>query len=319
MKQSRAFLSTVLCLSFAITNSCSQTTKPPQFRVFGMFAATTPCNETAKKLLGISPDTNCEMMKWHLTLQEDANTSAPTGYLLNCFFGKAKQGTKNLTNDSTTVRYKGKWSTIKDHDNEIYQLQVNDPQLSISFLKLGNNMLHLLDENNQLMIGSAAWSYTLNRTDAFNSTDKSAFKIISTQNQTDTASALVFEGRAPCNIQLRALNNISAEGCQLVKCQLKLYRDANNASSGNFHLNTIYVGKGDTKYSNTGKWTIAKDAKADARSIIYQLETGPGQPQVSIMLLKGDDNILFFLDKDKNFLVGDNYTSYTLNRNKNKQ
>ena len=40
----------------------------------------------------------------------------------------------------------------------------------------------------------------------------------------------------------------------------------------------------------------------------------PGKPQGSPAFLKADDNILFFLNKDRNLMVGNADFSYTLNR-----
>jgi hypothetical protein len=34
---------------------------------------------------------------------------------------------------------------------------------AINFVKLDDNLVHLLDPEGKLMIGNAAWSYTLNR------------------------------------------------------------------------------------------------------------------------------------------------------------
>ena len=45
----------------------------------------------------------------------------------------------------------------------IYRLDPGNPATSISFLRLNDNLLHLLDSDRQLMIGTGAWSYTLNK------------------------------------------------------------------------------------------------------------------------------------------------------------
>ena len=60
---------------------------------------------------------------------------------------------------------------------------------------------------------------------------------------------------------------------------------------------------------------MLKGTKTDPGAIVYQLEPDSGKPH-SLVLLKADNNILFFLDENMNHLVGDTYTSYTLNRAK---
>jgi hypothetical protein len=55
---------------------------------------------------------------------------------------------------------------------------------------------------------------------------------------------------------------------------------------------------------------------ADPTAIIYQLLPDSPQPGNELLLLKSGDNILFFLDKNSQILVGNDYCSYTLNREK---
>jgi hypothetical protein len=123
----------------------------------------------------------------------------------------------------------------------------------------------------------------------------------------------IFEGRTPCNEMLRELNGIASRNCQGIKCQLILYQDVKTHQPSTFLLHTIYVGAGDTKYSNTGKW-LMQGTTSSPGAVVYHLNFD--KPQTSLRLLSVDDNVLFFLDKDEKFLVGDTYTSYTLNRAK---
>ena len=62
----------------------------------------------------------------------------------------------------------------------------------------------------------------------------------------------------------------------------------------------------------TGKWTIIRGIKGDPNAVVYQLE--PDDPQSFLSFLKADENILLFLDKEQNPLVGNSHFSYTLNR-----
>jgi hypothetical protein len=52
--------------------------------------------------------------------------------------------------------------------------------------------------------------------------------------------------------------------------------------------------------------------ESDPHAIIYRLE--PAKGHALLHLLKGDDNVLFFLDKKQKPLVGHAEFSYTLNR-----
>ena len=319
MKQVKLFLTVALPVCFAITNSCSQTTAPGNLSVHGVFTASTPCDDVSKALLKIPAGTNCELMKWNLTLYQDSKSLAPSTYKLICKYGLPKQGTRDFMEGAETIELKGKL-TINKGINEntqavVYTLNAENSPVSLSFLQPDQNLLHLLDANKRLMIGNGAWSYTLNRIDPV-PLSSAKFSMQTTSAPPITTDSLivgVFDGRTPCNPALRELNGISATGCQIIKCRLTLYQDIKTHEPKTFQLQTIYVGKGDTRYTSTGKWKMSKGTKTDPEAIVYQLDPDSGKPQ-TLEFIKADDNILFLLDKDRNFLVGNDYSSYTLNR-----
>ena len=106
-------------------------------------------------------------------------------------------------------------------------------------------------------------------------------------------------------------------GCQGIKCQLILLQDVKTHTPSRFILKTIYVGNGDNNiYSVSGKWKLMQGILSDPAAIVYRLEPGTGNSKTPLLLLKADDNILFFLDNDTHLLVGNDYLSYTLNRKK---
>ena len=323
MKQVKLFFATtLLAVCFVITNSCSQTSKTESTTILGIFEASTPCDDVSKALLGIPSGTICELMKWNLTLYQDPKTFAPSTYKLICVYGLPKQGTRGFMDGANTMELNGKWTIIKGSNEigEVYNLNAGNAPIYLSFLKPDQNLLHLLDGNKRLMIGTGAWSYTLNR---INPVIPSSVEFVSkTTSQlpiaTDSSTVGVFVGRTPCSTELRELNGISASGCQIIKCRLTLYQDIKTHTPTTFQIETIYVGKGDTRYTNTGKWKVTQGTKTKPEAIVYQLELDSDKPQ-SLTLLKPDDNILFFLDKNRNLIVGDAYTSYTLNRVMRKQ
>jgi hypothetical protein len=123
-----------ICISL---QSCSQTgTK--QSSIPEVFVATTPCDEVAKSILGISPDTKAEMMKWSLTLYRDSNSSTLTAFKLSYTYGMAKQGTRSFMPGATTVDLQGKCNIqdVVDGKNQtVVQLTSQNPALSLSFWK----------------------------------------------------------------------------------------------------------------------------------------------------------------------------------------
>lgn len=118
----------------------------------------------------------------------------------------------------------------------------------------------------------------------------------------------IFQGRSPCQELAKELSIPMPADCIKLKWYLTLYQDATTREP------TTYVLEGTPyrKASLRGKWSVLTITKDDKNIVIYQLETD--KPGVSLLLQKGDDNILFFLDRNKNLLVGNADFSYTLNR-----
>jgi hypothetical protein len=65
----------------------------------------------------------------------------------------------------------------------------------------------------------------------------------------------------------------------------------------------------------TGNWTIIKGIASNPDAIVLQLD--PDKPNQTISLLVGDDNVLFFLHKDKKLFTGNDNFSFTLNKRHN--
>jgi hypothetical protein len=118
----------------------------------------------------------------------------------------------------------------------------------------------------------------------------------------------VFAGRTPCQELLKELNMGENKACAKRKMGITLYHDSIT------HTPTTFQTRGMGKWSGKGKWHIVNSTPDDSRAIVFQLHLGPG---TFLYLLKGDDNVLFILDKNKNFLPGNESFSYTLNRVKN--
>ena len=307
-------------LCFVIINACSQTTTSGNSSVRAVFVASTPCDAVSKTLLQIPPGDGSELMIWNLTLYQDSKTFAPADYTLICRYGLPKQGTKGFMEGSKTITLEGKWSIgIGTHENPsavVYKLNADSSGISLSFLQPDPNLLHLLDADKRLMIGTGAWSYTLNRIDPVPVAHPGLVtrKLSTLPVTNDSGVVGIFGGRTPCNHIVRELNNIDAVGCQITKWRVTLYQDSVSHIPTDFRLETIYVGKGDNRYTNTGKWVLSRGTKVDPEAIVYQMQLDQGKPELTLNFLKADDNILFFLDKDRSLLVGDRYTGYTLNR-----
>ena len=117
-----------------------------------------------------------------------------------------------------------------------------------------------------------------------------------------------FEGRSPCREISKMLGAAVREECIKIKWQLILFQDPATGAPTTYAI-------GGLAWRNpprTGKWAIAKGTKEDPNAVVYQLE--PDNPQGFLSFLKADENILLFLDKERNLMVGNSHFSYTLNR-----
>jgi len=129
----------------------------------------------------------------------------------------------------------------------------------------------------------------------------------------------IFEGRPPCPGIAKQLKLVIPPDCIKLKWDLILYRDSVMLQPTNYILTII--GGGDVvkveggSYQQKrleGKWKISKGTRLNPDAVIYQLELG--KPGDYLSMVKGDENVLFILDENKEFRVGNEDFSYTLNR-----
>lgn len=118
----------------------------------------------------------------------------------------------------------------------------------------------------------------------------------------------VFGGRFPCSEIAKDWKYPVEPECIKVKWALTLFQDSVTHQPIMYHL----LGTLNRQAAREGKWAIVKGTKTDSEAIIYQLDSD--KPDVSVFLLKGDDDVLFILDQQRNMRVGNDYLSYTLNR-----
>lgn len=170
------------------------------------------------------------------------------------------------------------------------------------------------------MPGNAAWSYTLSRigTPDRRSPNTAVFPASRITTGSTTSPALpvisdspvlgVFVGRSPCRDLATELNKPVSDDCTKLKWELTLYRDPGNDIPTTYKLKgTLY-----RERAGEGRWVIVKGTKTDPDAVVYQLNLN--NPQGALLLLKADDNILFFLDGEGNPMAGNGDFSYTLNR-----
>jgi hypothetical protein len=284
------------------TAGCAQPGAKPE--LFGEFVGSSPCGDPLGKLFDIPADAN-PPVRWTLTLFQDPKSKAPTVYKLTAEYDSAKPPAAGKV---ATKSKEGRWSvgkgTKSDTDAVVYELAG-----TVNFLKVGDDVLHAMNPDRTLAVGNGGWSYSLNRSTA-------AEKVVPPSvesgrpDESYTISSLasgenvfaVFEGRTPRGIA-RAMK-IDTEDRMKAKWRLTLYQDSKTKTPTTYKIEgTLY-----RKEAREGTWSVVRDKGAE----VYQLSKTTTQAE--LLLLKGDDNVLFFLGQDRKPLVGHANFSYTLNR-----
>lgn len=120
----------------------------------------------------------------------------------------------------------------------------------------------------------------------------------------------IYDGRTPCRYFAEYLKEPVREECIKIKWRLVLFRENKTSESGTYEL-TGFVFRRDQP--TTGRWETVKGSAEDAEAEIIRVNI-PGKK--ALMFLKLDENVLFFLDKNNQPLVGNRDFSFTLNRMK---
>jgi len=129
----------------------------------------------------------------------------------------------------------------------------------------------------------------------------------------------VFQGRTPGREIVAQLQLPATANDDKLKWSLTLYRHPHTLHPTTYSLSV--VGAGDIVQQEgsayrqklyEGKWTIITGMPSNPAAQVYRLELG--RPAAYFYLLKGDENVLFMVDENKKYRVGNEFFSYTLNR-----
>lgn len=301
MKLQTSFLAFMLILPFG--SSCSATGGSAEITLVG----STPGDEYIKSALAIDPETKIDFIRWHLTL----NANGQNTFILNIDLGESQANTLGFKRGGEKLSFEGVYKIIKNNgqniNGEIYELRSDKLPAGLSMIKINDNLFHLLTAQNRLMTGNGGWSYTLNRKDPVPSAGL-PLSATSLASMKDTWTQAVFGGRTPCLDIARENNLTVVDGCFKLKWKLTLNRDPRTLLPTTYLLQTTFNRASDI----TGKWTITKGSPSNPAAIIYQLYND--KQEKTFALLAGDDNVLFFLNKNSELFVGNGDFSFTLDK-----
>jgi hypothetical protein len=275
------------------------------------FVGSSPCDSAIRALLRIPAEVDAELMEWKLSLHQDSKTESPAKFTLRCDYGPTIAGKPGLGKRTGTVERQGRWS-IRKGTNENPDAVVYELAGAVALVQIDKDVLHVLNRDRSLMVGNGGWSYTLSRAstaekpgDASRAADLS-YPIAAVSAGRGVSG--VFEGRTPCHGIARALKQPEHPGCIKAKWRVTLYQDPKSGAPTTYKVEgTLY-----RKAAREGKWSIERGASGDTPPVVYRL--APTETDGALYLIRGDGNVLFFLDQNRRPLVGHAEFSYTLNR-----
>lgn len=257
---------------------CTNGTEPSK-----TYTGSTPAHPVVRHFLGISLSDSIDFIRWKLTVTDN-------NYTIQCNYGIGKPNTSGFINSGKWVNMNGKLKKERDY----FFFEHSNKTLVIA--ELNNDLLHLLDNNKNLLVGTAGWSYTLSNekplhTDQINMASK----------KTMLNDSMVFQGRTPC-IEYENVKHKS--DCYKLKWYIVLYADTKTKQPAAYSLRGTVI---DHK-TKKGTWTI--NTSNEGKTIVHLLS----ENKQSLYFLMPDENILLFTDAEGKLLVGDKDFSYTLNR-----
>ncbi|HRJ31617.1 MAG TPA: hypothetical protein PLV21_18985 [Cyclobacteriaceae bacterium] len=288
----------LLCLSLNI--SCSGSNASLEIVLVG----STPGDESIKSMLSISADTKADFIRWCLKLD------SKNDFVLNITYGESQPNTLGFKGDGRKQIIKGTYLITKNpknnHFKEVYQLKSNDLSEKISFVKINENLFHILTPQSQLMVGNGGWSYSLYRKDSVNSGEI----LLSSPIPDDKSLQLVFDGRTPCREIATAHPEMNASSsCFKLKWRLILKRDSITFLPTTCTIRTIVDNQ---PRDVSGRWTIINGTVKNPEVIIYKIQVD--NLTEPILFLVGDENVLFFLDKNYKPFIGNDDFGFAMNK-----
>ena len=284
---------------------------PAAQRAANTFVGSTPCDESIRRILSIPREAKAELIEWELTLDEPATSRGSASYHLRYKFGPTRPNQPGLDATAPMLERRGKWRVEPRTQAQARVVLDN----GLSLLKVSDTLLHALAADGRLMVGTGGWSYTLSRRDALER-DVEARLVATDPGDPDRTTSRaggesvmgIFDGRTPCQGIARELGVAARPGCWKAKWRLTLFQDAKTRQPTTYRLEGTLYGL----RSREGSWRITRGTSASPDAEVYELAAVNGES--TGLLLKGDDRVLFFLDRERRPLTGNARNAYTLDR-----
>jgi hypothetical protein len=250
------------------------------------YTGSTPANAAVvRDFLNIPRTDSVDFIRWKLQLNNGE-------FQLICNYGIGKPNTNGFYNGGKAIQLKGKFIAL---GNDII---LQNAGKSLRMVELNEDLLHIADNSEHLLVGTGGWSYTLNTLSPLHSSHVNL-----KANMGTVTDSLVYVGRTPCGVP-----GVVEPGkeCYKLKWKIIFYPISNTLHYGRYKiLSTAYR----TQIGKTGTWRLIHGK--DDRIII---EMNNDEETNYIYLVKLDEEVLIFSDGEGKLLVGNEDFSYTINR-----
>ena len=285
----------------------------PTLQARTTFVGTTPCGEGVRAFVGGMPaGGKCHAIKWELTL---GTPEAANRWSLTAVYGVPAAANPGAMIDGPRVTKQGALasSTVQRLGTASTVFRLTDEAgSSIAFGQVGADLVNLVSDDGSLVPGTSGWSYTLTRADRV---EPPVVEIARASEGSYTGSPRetgpqvfgIFEGRSPCAGLTRESKLADADGIVRVKWRVTLLKDPGTNQPTTYKVeNSLNRAR-----AWTGAWRILRGARGFPDASVYQLDAGTSHGP--ILLLRVDD-LLMFLDQQRQPLPGTADFSYTLTR-----
>jgi len=274
------------------------------------FVGTMPCGEAVRAFVGgVAPGAPCHAISLQLKIRAgrwtlDAAYTVPAASDPNAMVDGPRISLEGALERATGSMY--------DRSATVYRMNTGQTKRSLSFVEISDAVLHAIDSRGNLMVGTDSWSYTLYRTDRVEPPPgpEMASNIPRTVSPRASGPNVfgVFVGRSPCARIGRELTQTGIPGCPKVKWVVTLFQDPASKQPTTYRIeSTIHRAA-----PREGRWRNGRGIGVNPDAGVFLLDgTATEGP---IFLLRGSNDVLFFLDSGRTPLVGTKDFSYTLNR-----
>jgi hypothetical protein len=268
-----------------------------------IFVGITPCADPIREFLRISAKTDCEIVRWDLWPGLGAN-GHPDRLHVTAEYGLEGQPLKRIERD-------GKWAvdqgTPEHPDSAVLWLELKGRELLL--WRAGPHTVHFLDADRNLLVGNSRRGYTL--ATAFSGKPRPGPAPALTFTPlplTDGPTVFgTFEGRTPCGLS-QVLGISVPAACDKLDWRVTLFQDPQTLALTNYRLegSLFQAAPREGAISHQVSTAFNRDAS------VLRLAGAPGEQPVYLM--RGDDNVFFFVDRSGDLGVGDRESGYVLYR-----